>query len=140
MNAKLFTGIGLALALAACASMPQPNAALESARSAVRTAEADPNVNKYAALDLDRARKDLSIAEEANMRLNSCPVASHFFIPSMLSCTSNAAATLLPSACNKLNMLAAFFCINLKTMNIPYPEHQPVSPTWPKPPSPSVQA
>ena len=67
MNAKLFTGIGLALALAACASMPQPNAALESARSAVRTAEADPNVNKYAALDLDRARKDLSIAEEAQM-------------------------------------------------------------------------
>jgi len=67
MNAKLFTGVGLALALGACVSMPQPNAALESARSAVRTAEADPNVNKYAPLDLDRARKDLSIAEEANM-------------------------------------------------------------------------
>jgi outer membrane protein OmpA-like peptidoglycan-associated protein len=67
MNAKLFTGIGLALALGACVSMPQPNAALESARSAVRMAEADPNVNKYAPLDLDRARKDLSIAEEANM-------------------------------------------------------------------------
>lgn len=67
MNAKLFSGVGLALALAACASMPQPNAALESARSAVRGAEADPNVNKYAALDLDRARNDLSIAEEAQM-------------------------------------------------------------------------
>jgi outer membrane protein OmpA-like peptidoglycan-associated protein len=67
MKAKLFTGVGLALALGACASMPQPNAALESARSAVRTAEADPNVNKYAPLDLDQARKDLSIAEEANM-------------------------------------------------------------------------
>jgi outer membrane protein OmpA-like peptidoglycan-associated protein len=67
MKAKLFTGIGLALALGACVSMPQPNAALESARSAVRTAEADPNVNKYAPLDLDQARKDLSIAEEANM-------------------------------------------------------------------------
>lgn len=67
MNAKLFSGVGLALALGACVSMPQPNAALESARSAVRTAEADPNVNKYAALDLDRARKDLSIAEEAQM-------------------------------------------------------------------------
>lgn len=67
MNVKLFSGVGLALALGACVSMPQPNAALESARSAVRTAEADPNVNKYAALDLDRARKDLSIAEEAQM-------------------------------------------------------------------------
>jgi outer membrane protein OmpA-like peptidoglycan-associated protein len=67
MNAKLFTGVGLALALGACVSMPQPNAALESARSAVRMAEADPNVNRYAPLDLDRARKDLSIAEEANM-------------------------------------------------------------------------
>ena len=67
MNAKLFSAVGLALALGACASMPQPNAALESARAAVRTAEADPNVNKYAALDLDRARKELSIAEEAQL-------------------------------------------------------------------------
>jgi outer membrane protein OmpA-like peptidoglycan-associated protein len=31
----------------------------------VQTAEADPNVNKYAPLDLDRARADLSIAENA---------------------------------------------------------------------------
>ncbi len=67
MNAKLLTGMGMALALGACASMPQPNAALERARAAVQTAEADPNVNKYAALDLDQARKDLSIAEEANL-------------------------------------------------------------------------
>ena len=67
MNAKLFTGIGLALALAACVSMPQPNAALETARLAVRTAEADPNVNKFAPLELDRARKDLSIAEDASL-------------------------------------------------------------------------
>jgi len=65
MNAKFYTGIGLALALAACVSMPQPNAALETARLAVQTAESDPNVNKFAPLDLDRARKDLSIAEDA---------------------------------------------------------------------------
>jgi outer membrane protein OmpA-like peptidoglycan-associated protein len=65
MNAKLFAGMGLALALGACVSMPQPNAALEAARSAVQTAEADPNVNKFAPLELDRARKDLSIAENA---------------------------------------------------------------------------
>jgi len=67
MNARIFTGMGLALALGACATMPQPNAALETARAAVHTAEADPNVNKYAPLDLDRARKDLSIAEDASL-------------------------------------------------------------------------
>jgi outer membrane protein OmpA-like peptidoglycan-associated protein len=67
MNARIFTGMGLALALGACATMPQPNAALETARAAVQTAEADPNVNKYAPLDLDRARKDLSLAEDASL-------------------------------------------------------------------------
>lgn len=65
MNAKLYTGIALALALGACASGPQPNAALESARAQVAAAEADPNVAKYAALDLDAAKKDLAIAESA---------------------------------------------------------------------------
>jgi outer membrane protein OmpA-like peptidoglycan-associated protein len=65
MNAKLITGMGLAAALSACATMPQPNAALENARAAVQTAEADPNVNKYAPLDLDRAKKDLAAAEDA---------------------------------------------------------------------------
>jgi outer membrane protein OmpA-like peptidoglycan-associated protein len=67
MNARILTGMGLALALGACATMPQPNAALETARAAVQTAEADPNVNKFAPLDLDRARKDLSIAEDASL-------------------------------------------------------------------------
>ncbi|HEY6621058.1 MAG TPA: OmpA family protein [Steroidobacteraceae bacterium] len=65
MNAKLIAGMGLAVALSACATMPQPNAALENARAAVQTAEADPNVNKYAPLDLDRAKKELGFAEAA---------------------------------------------------------------------------
>jgi outer membrane protein OmpA-like peptidoglycan-associated protein len=65
MNAKLMTGIGLALALGACASSPQPNAALETARTQVAAAEADPNVARYAPLDLDAARKDLALAESA---------------------------------------------------------------------------
>jgi outer membrane protein OmpA-like peptidoglycan-associated protein len=65
MNTKLFTGIGLTLALGACVTVPQPNPALESARAAVQTAEMDPNVNKYAPLDLDRAKKDLGVAEQA---------------------------------------------------------------------------
>jgi outer membrane protein OmpA-like peptidoglycan-associated protein len=65
MNAKLLTGMSLALALGACASAPQPNAALESAHAAVNAAEMDPNVAKYAALDLDAAKKDLAIADDA---------------------------------------------------------------------------
>ena len=65
MNAKLYTGLALALTLGACASAPQPNAALESARAQVASAEADPNVIKYAPLDLEAAKKDLAIAESA---------------------------------------------------------------------------
>lgn len=67
MNAKLLTSMGMALALGACASMPQPNAALEDARAAVNAAEADPNVQRYSALDLEAAKKDLAIAEDANL-------------------------------------------------------------------------
>jgi outer membrane protein OmpA-like peptidoglycan-associated protein len=65
MKMELFIGMGFVLTLGACASTPKPNAALDSARIAVQTAEADPNVNKYSALDLDVARKDLSNAENA---------------------------------------------------------------------------
>jgi outer membrane protein OmpA-like peptidoglycan-associated protein len=65
MNTKIFTGMGLSLVLCACASAPQPNAALENAHAAVSAAEADPNVSKYAALDLDAAKKDLAVADDA---------------------------------------------------------------------------
>ncbi len=65
MNAKLLTGMGFAIVLGACAGMPQPNPALETARTAVQSAQADPNVNRYAALDLDAAKKHLEIAENA---------------------------------------------------------------------------
>jgi outer membrane protein OmpA-like peptidoglycan-associated protein len=65
MNAKLFTGVGFALALGACASSPQPNAALESASAQVASAEADPNVAKYDPTDLAAAKQDLAIAESA---------------------------------------------------------------------------
>jgi outer membrane protein OmpA-like peptidoglycan-associated protein len=58
-------GIALTLVMAACASTPEPNPALLNARSAVQTAQADPNVAKYAALDLDSAKKQLDIAEAA---------------------------------------------------------------------------
>jgi outer membrane protein OmpA-like peptidoglycan-associated protein len=65
MNFKLLTGMGLALGLCACVTTPQPNAALESAHAAVRAAETDPYVGKYAALDLEAAKTDLAAADDA---------------------------------------------------------------------------
>jgi outer membrane protein OmpA-like peptidoglycan-associated protein len=80
MNIKLLSGLGLTLALCACASTPQPNAALETARAAVQSAESDPNVSKYAALDLEAAKKDLAIAETAEMHHNDKEVAQPAYL------------------------------------------------------------
>ena len=66
MNAKLLIGMGLAAAITGCVSTPQPNAALESARAEVQSAEADPNVSLYAALDIQAARRQLEIAQAAD--------------------------------------------------------------------------
>jgi outer membrane protein OmpA-like peptidoglycan-associated protein len=68
MNTKFLTGVGIALAIAGCASTPKSNEALESARSIVQAAEADPNAAKYAAVDLQTAKSDLAVAEAAFMR------------------------------------------------------------------------
>ena len=65
MKLKILAVMGLTLALSACVTTPQPNAALESARAAVAAAEMDPNVGKYAALDLDAAKTNLALADEA---------------------------------------------------------------------------
>ena len=65
MNVKSAIAAGCALLLGACASTPPPNAALETARAAVQSAQADPNVSKYAALDLEAAKKELDTAESA---------------------------------------------------------------------------
>ena len=75
MNMKLLTGMGLALALCACVSTPQPNAALESAHAAVLAAESDPNVGKYAALDLQAAQQDLAIADDAALHHQETAIA-----------------------------------------------------------------
>jgi outer membrane protein OmpA-like peptidoglycan-associated protein len=80
MNAKLLMGMGMALALGACASMPQPNAALEDARAAVQTAEANPNVQRYSALDLEAAKKDLAIAEDANVHQRDAEVSQPAYL------------------------------------------------------------
>src|SRR5579863_1865934 len=80
MNMKLITGMGLGLALCACVSTPQPNAALESAHAAVLAAESDPNVSKYAALDMEAARKDLAIADDAALHHNEAAIAQPAYL------------------------------------------------------------
>ncbi len=80
MNAKIVMGMAWALVLAACASTPQPNAALESARTAVQAAEADPNVNMYAALDMEAAKKKLDIADAASMRHDEAAIAQPAYL------------------------------------------------------------
>jgi outer membrane protein OmpA-like peptidoglycan-associated protein len=67
MNAKIVITVGLMLGMAGCASTPRPNAVLENAQAAVNAAEADPNVAKYAALDLETAKKHLDVAQAAAM-------------------------------------------------------------------------
>jgi outer membrane protein OmpA-like peptidoglycan-associated protein len=57
-----------------------PNAALENARTMVQTAEADPNVNKYAALDLEAAKKQLDIAEAAAMHHQDAAIAQPAYL------------------------------------------------------------
>jgi outer membrane protein OmpA-like peptidoglycan-associated protein len=75
MNFKSLIGTGLALGLCACVTTPQPNAALESAHDAVRAAETDPYVSKYAALDLDAAKSDLAAADEAALHHRDAAIA-----------------------------------------------------------------
>jgi outer membrane protein OmpA-like peptidoglycan-associated protein len=53
------------LGMAGCETAPETSGVLDDARSAVSTAEADPNVTKYAPTELDRARKLLVNAEGA---------------------------------------------------------------------------
>ena len=68
MNTKLLTAMALALSFAGCVSTPKTYPALETARSAVHSAEADPNVSKYAALDLQAAKGELQTAESAALK------------------------------------------------------------------------
>jgi outer membrane protein OmpA-like peptidoglycan-associated protein len=75
MNAKLTMAIGLALALGACATAPpETNAGLEIARQQVASAEADPNVARYAPVDLEAARNELAAAEAAAQRHDTAAI------------------------------------------------------------------
>ena len=80
MKLKTLAGLTLLLALGACATTPKPNADLEQARSAVANAEADPNVAKYAALDLQAAKKDLEVAEDAYQNRKEAQIAQPAYL------------------------------------------------------------
>jgi outer membrane protein OmpA-like peptidoglycan-associated protein len=93
MNAKIVIGMGLALVVAGCASTPRPNAALESARTAVQAAEADPNVHRYAALDMEAAKKQLEAADAAAMRHDDVGIAQPAYLAAQTARLAQAHAT-----------------------------------------------
>jgi outer membrane protein OmpA-like peptidoglycan-associated protein len=67
------------LALSACETAPQDGGLLPEARNAIARAEADPNVAKYSANELDRARKLLINADGAAQDKGATDkVASHY--------------------------------------------------------------
>jgi len=65
-NLIAITASALLLGLAGCQTTPKDGAALSQAREAVAQAEANPNVTKYSASELERARKLLVNAQGAN--------------------------------------------------------------------------
>lgn len=68
LNFKLLTGMTATLAIVGCASTPVSYPALDNARNMVESAEADPNVSKYDALDLEAAKQQLQLAEAAALK------------------------------------------------------------------------
>lgn len=93
MNAKIVISVGLMLGMAGCASTPRPNAALESAQIAVGAAEADPNVAKYAALDLETAKKQLEVAQAAAIHNQEAAIAQPAYLAAQTARLAQARAT-----------------------------------------------
>jgi outer membrane protein OmpA-like peptidoglycan-associated protein len=75
MKSQFLIGMGIALAMAGCVTTPQPNAALESARTIVQAAVADPNAAKYAALEVQTAQTDLAAADAAYLKHDEAAIA-----------------------------------------------------------------
>jgi outer membrane protein OmpA-like peptidoglycan-associated protein len=65
------TALATAAVLAACASAPTVTPALQQARTAVRSAEADPGALKYASLEVKKAADSLRRAEELSAKRES---------------------------------------------------------------------
>ncbi len=80
MNTKLLAAMAIAMTFAGCAGTPTTNPALDSARAAVRSAESDPNVGMYAALDLQAAKNELQEAESAAMKHDEADIAQPAYL------------------------------------------------------------
>ena len=74
---RSIAGVVTAAALAGCAFIPQHFARLDEARTAVDEAAADPNVVRYAAEELRRARETLEEAIVARERLEDPALVEH---------------------------------------------------------------
>jgi outer membrane protein OmpA-like peptidoglycan-associated protein len=95
MNARIriLIGIGSLLGIAACVSVPKPNAALDGARMEVQTAQANPNVQKYAAVDLEAAKKQLDVAEAAYQRRDEPAIAQPAYLATQMARLAEAHAS-----------------------------------------------
>jgi outer membrane protein OmpA-like peptidoglycan-associated protein len=82
---RILISMGSALGIAACVSVPQPNAALEGARAEVQTAQANPNVAKYAAVDLQAAEKQLDVAQAAYLRHDEPAIAQPAYLATQMA-------------------------------------------------------
>jgi len=82
---RILISVGSALGIAACASVPQPNAALEGARTEVQTAQANPNVVKYAAVDLQAAEKQLDAAQADYLRHDDPGIAQPAYLATQMA-------------------------------------------------------
>jgi outer membrane protein OmpA-like peptidoglycan-associated protein len=65
LNVSTIVAAAILLGVVGCQTAPKDSAVLSQAREAVAQAESDPNVAKYAATELDRARKLLVNAQGA---------------------------------------------------------------------------
>jgi hypothetical protein len=70
----------VAATAAGCASAPVPNAALENARSVVQSTESDPNVARYAPLELQAARDELAVADAAALHRDDAAIAQPAYL------------------------------------------------------------
>jgi outer membrane protein OmpA-like peptidoglycan-associated protein len=92
MNARIVIGLALMVGMAGCVSTPEPNAALVNARAAVQTAQADSDVNRYAALDLESAKQQLDVAEAAAKRNDAAAIAQPAYLAVQSARTAQARA------------------------------------------------
>lgn len=77
MSTRILTITLLAAALAACATTPAPNSALEQARAKSRTAQADPQLAQLAPVESKRADDALRAAERGWSEGRSADAVDH---------------------------------------------------------------